>query len=461
MTLSALFPGFVVAGALLALIPLGLHFFTRRPPEREPLPTARFLREDAPTLVRPQRKPTDLLLLAVRIGIALAIGAALAGLTWSPARQGVGTVVLVDGGADTLWTWAQAVTAARSLGSSETTVFLTYGMSDESRAVQDQEMATLQRGTDVASAEEGLRALREYALRETTLDTLSVVWLIRPTWDRWTPGVGLIREHIWPGRTTIFSPQDPIPWQDGRLVEETLGAAWVAPRDSGEARARETVALGGPATPHEDEVQTESVPPELDPIREALRALGHPLVVDSTEAAFRFSPRAGLPGEPGGSTTWITWAASPLGSVTIPSGQTVGRGGSAETFINPPEGYERVLAVDERGIPVAWTSGSDLCVVELGGDLRAPSLTSDPNYPLLIRTLVEGCAPRLDPDHPLSEDSRLALERPDLPEQVVVSDLLAGAESGRPLTPWLALLAVALLAGEMALTRSRRTERVP
>ena len=95
-------PAFLVAGALAALVPPVLHLIARRPPERAPLPTARFLRPDARTRVRVQRRPTDLLLLLLRSAFLLLLGAALAGPSWVPARAGTLEVVLLDRGADVM-----------------------------------------------------------------------------------------------------------------------------------------------------------------------------------------------------------------------------------------------------------------------------------------------------------------------------------------------------------------------
>ena len=76
--MTAAFPAFIFAGIALAALPVVLHLRARRPPERAPLPTVRFLSPDARTLLRLQRRPTDRLLMTLRIGLALALGAAFA-----------------------------------------------------------------------------------------------------------------------------------------------------------------------------------------------------------------------------------------------------------------------------------------------------------------------------------------------------------------------------------------------
>ena len=97
--ISSLSPGFLAAGLALAAAPVLLHLLARRPPERQPLPTARFLVEDARTFLRLQNRPTDLPLLCVRIAFALALGASFAGMTWIPARTCPGRLGLPPRGA--------------------------------------------------------------------------------------------------------------------------------------------------------------------------------------------------------------------------------------------------------------------------------------------------------------------------------------------------------------------------
>ena len=90
-------PGFLLAGALAMLVPLALHLIRRRPPGRAPLPTARFLAEDPRNAVRVSR-PSDLVLLALRMLLLLLVGAAFSRPAWLPAPEGTSTVVLLDRG---------------------------------------------------------------------------------------------------------------------------------------------------------------------------------------------------------------------------------------------------------------------------------------------------------------------------------------------------------------------------
>ncbi|HET7461305.1 MAG TPA: BatA domain-containing protein, partial [Longimicrobium sp.] len=105
-------PAFLLAGALAALVPLALHLIRRRPPARAPLPTERFLTPDPRTSVRVSR-PTDPLLLALRMLLLALAGAAFARPAWVPRARGTSEIVLVDRGAAMASGWARAVAAAR------------------------------------------------------------------------------------------------------------------------------------------------------------------------------------------------------------------------------------------------------------------------------------------------------------------------------------------------------------
>src|SRR4051812_689774 len=107
-------PWFLLAGGIAALVPLALHLIRRRPPSRAPLPTARFLSPDPRTSVRVGR-PTDLLLLALRMLLLVLAAAAFARPVWRPAARGTAGVVLLDRGAATAGgdAWPRGVAAAR------------------------------------------------------------------------------------------------------------------------------------------------------------------------------------------------------------------------------------------------------------------------------------------------------------------------------------------------------------
>jgi len=89
----------------------------------------------------------------------------------------------------------------------------------------------------------------------------------------------------------------------------------------------------------------------------------------------------------------------------------------------------------------------------LAANILDPAVTDSPDYPKLVEALAEGCTRVESSDGPLDRGALFSLERPDLPESVDAAML---GSRGYPLTRWLVLLALMLLALEIGLTRERR-----
>ena len=94
--MSFLFPGFLAAAGAIAAGAVLLHLIVTREPNLFPLPTARFAPERAIHARTRALEPRDLLLLAVRVALVLAVGAALARPILTPARRPLIKLVLVD-----------------------------------------------------------------------------------------------------------------------------------------------------------------------------------------------------------------------------------------------------------------------------------------------------------------------------------------------------------------------------
>lgn len=458
--ISSLSPGFLAAGLALAAAPVLLHLLARRPPERQPLPTARFLMEDARTFLRLQNRPTDLPLLCVRIAFALALGASFAGMTWIPDRNGPGRVVLLDGGADTLSDWGVARELARRAaldqGDTEPATILVYGLDDDFRIVTPEGLAGLDRGGQSANAEDGLRALRSGVLSRTHFESVAVVWVTRPSWRSWSPGVGLLRAALWPGRTPIV----PVP----ELARTDPAGAPFEPA----ARNVRTAGLAG-------------LPDDQNPLPRALRALGVDVVASAdglpdpdADWSFAETPTAGalgalverartgatvvLSGRLLGAHADLPWVPDPAAprepsgivlATGIRLGLSIAREGGA-----PTPGAKVIAVFEDATAAAAATPVGDGCLVYLSASLQDPALTASPDYPSLVDALGKGCSEIRAIDGPLDRGALHALERPDLAAVVVVADLATAV--GYPLTRWLMLLALALLALEVALTRERR-----
>jgi hypothetical protein len=94
--MTFLAPGFLLASIAVAAAIVALHFIVTRQPRSAVLPTARFVPDTRATTVAPARRPSDLLLMLLRVLLVLAAGAGLARPILT-ARRGVeARVILVD-----------------------------------------------------------------------------------------------------------------------------------------------------------------------------------------------------------------------------------------------------------------------------------------------------------------------------------------------------------------------------
>ncbi|MEZ4413860.1 MAG: BatA domain-containing protein [Gemmatimonadales bacterium] len=93
MTFGA--PIWLAAAGVAAAVAVGLHLLARRPPRSYALPTARFVPDRPARTTAPTTRPTDLLLLLVRVTALLLLGAALARPQTAPPRR-VHTIVALD-----------------------------------------------------------------------------------------------------------------------------------------------------------------------------------------------------------------------------------------------------------------------------------------------------------------------------------------------------------------------------
>ncbi|HEU5175611.1 MAG TPA: BatA domain-containing protein [Gemmatimonadaceae bacterium] len=91
-------PMFLVAGAAVAGAILLMHFLARRRPRPAVLPTARFVPDRPARWPSRAPRPTDLLLLVLRVLAVLVIATAFARPVRSPARAAIVRIVLVDRG---------------------------------------------------------------------------------------------------------------------------------------------------------------------------------------------------------------------------------------------------------------------------------------------------------------------------------------------------------------------------
>lgn len=94
--MTFLAPGFLAAGAAVAGAIVLLHFLARRRPRPAMLPTARFVPDRPARWPSRAPRPTDLLLLALRVLAVIAIATAFAGPVREPDRAATARIVLLD-----------------------------------------------------------------------------------------------------------------------------------------------------------------------------------------------------------------------------------------------------------------------------------------------------------------------------------------------------------------------------
>ncbi len=465
--IATLFPGFLAAGALLAAVPVVLHLLSRRPPDRRPLPTARFLHEDPRTLLRVSRRPSDIALLVVRVLFALTLGACFAGMTWTSARSGVARIVLVDAeaatdiGMDSLAAMVRisvAVAEERGLA----TRVIAYAADESGRLVTGDDLRDLVDavGEPRATALDGLRALRSALRAEADLDSLEAVWLMRPTWHQWTRGVGLLREALWPGAlpitaTAVGGAPTVTRTGDGESAQFRTAATSGFAADAALHRAlvvldaREVQPESGTAPPADWVFAENPAEATLDELIGQARSgttvvFAGALPASSNPAVFPWDPRAQAPG-----------TVAEARAVAILRGARPPLAVDGPLAAGAPSPHARVVAVFENARPAAAAVALDEgCLVYTAVDLQDARLTGAAGYVDFIDDLAHGC-PVTDGGVPLDAGARTALARPDLPVRVALRDLDGSSET--PLTPALLLLALALLGAEVVLTRRPRT----
>lgn len=89
-------PGFFYASLLVAAAVAALHFIVTRQPRAGVLPTARFVPDMPATATARATRPSDLLLLLLRVLLVLAMGAGLAKPVLKPSRGAAARVILAD-----------------------------------------------------------------------------------------------------------------------------------------------------------------------------------------------------------------------------------------------------------------------------------------------------------------------------------------------------------------------------
>ncbi|HYJ78910.1 MAG TPA: BatA domain-containing protein [Longimicrobiaceae bacterium] len=452
-------PAFLLAGALAALVPLALHLIRRRPPARAPLPTARFLSQDPRTSVRLSR-PTDLLLLALRMLLLVLAGAAFARPRWLPAPEGTSEVVLLDRGAAMAGEpWARAVDEARRLllpadgpARGELVLFDTSAVRIPRRQVTAARLDSLAAARPAAAATRysaGLRAAIPAARELRGADSVRVTLLTAPRWSGWSDGLAPLRRAAWPGAISI-PPLGPVRAPaDADSSPPSVQRAVVTASAGGGRFVTPALAATGwqvAATASEDASLIVLLAPPADPAALRQRAeagatvlISAPALTPDLRTLAPWSGSLAADGAPG--TMWLD------GGPGLP-------GAAGRVAGEPSIGARTIAAWDDGRAAAAAARVGRGCAVFVAADLEAGELPLSAAYPGALDRLARGCdLPATPADAPLDAGA-LAVLRGDGPVAVAASSL-AGAAGGTALGRWIlgAALAVALVETFLAYRR--------
>lgn len=469
LTLAA--PAFLLAGALAMLVPLALHLIRRRPPQRAPLPTARFLVEDARNAVRVSR-PTDLPLLALRMLLLLLLGLALARPAWLPAPRGTSTVVLLDRSSAMRGDgWRAAVAEARAslLGAGgaargELVMFDTAAVQvPRSRVTAElfDSLLAAQPGAAPADYAAALRAIPPAARELRGADSVRVRMISALSDRGWTPGLAPLRRAAWPGALEIA--RVPIARQEldtSAPAARDLTSATLAARGGDfVATALAAVGMEGPRiAPGEPLPAGAAVYVVLDPPPDAA----------AVELLERARAGATLVVAPGAAAGPIRGALPWRGRVEV----TEGGGGGAMWFGpeielagaagrveggGPADGARTVAAWGD-GRPAAAARRLDRgCVVFVGTALEGGELPFQAEYPAALARLARGCeADAVETAERPLDAGALAILRGRGPSALPAS-AAGAAGAGTALGRWALAAAIVIALIETFLAYRRRT----
>jgi len=452
-------PGVLLLGTLLALVPVYLHLLAPRPPERRPLPTARFLTPDPRTRVQVVRRPQDPLLLALRVLLLLLLAAGLADPRWFPPREGTLRVVLLDAGVGMAGGWEEGVGEARRLleevgGEGRLVLFhreWARPAAGGGPAFWDS-LAAAGPGAEESLYVAGLRAIRGVSEAEPRADSVAVWLVTRPRWEAWTHGLPGLREPMYAGGITLEAVGEG---ESPRSLPATRPSAAVTPEAEGappfltaslEVLGREVLRgveapLPGPG------LRVMAGVPEVEVLETLLAGVrrGDTLVME-----------VGSGGEGSGELPREGWVWSAPSSsraprhLLLPGGVVLPPPGARNPGMPGPGA--RILAAWEDGDPAAAAVPlGEGCLVSVAFPLVEGDLPADPGYPLLMVALAAGCAgpPGGVGSGPLDRSARSVLtgEARGLPPVVATP----GGSGGAPLGGVFLLGAflVALLEGWM------------
>lgn len=432
--MSFLLPGFLVAAGAIAACTVLLHFIVTREPDLWRLPTARFAPERAIQARSRALEPKDLLLLAVRVALVLAVGAALARPVLSPARRDRVRIVLLDRSRSAASAREAADSASALLGDRDVLIVFDSAATVLESGAPDS-LARLSLSTRAGRLSTGLiSALRAASRIRDRADSIELV-VVSP----------LVREEIDAATDSLRAL-----WPAGIRLVPTA-----ARTDSG---ARPPVIFEGAVD---------------DPLRVALPSRVSASGSASVRLVRRLATAADSAWAAGAGRVLVVWPASREvpGGWTKQTPDTVGAVATGSAVVVAPF----VRTVIHRGrrddsvsarVIARWVDGEPAAIEEawVAGCIRtvaievpvAGDLVLDARFAKLVAALSERCGGGMDLT-PVDEAARAQLAGDSGRRHALAAGFAAPEQVPSPWTRWLLLAAVLLVVAESVLRR--RTAR--
>jgi len=437
--MSFLLPGFLVAAGAIAACTVLLHFIVTRQPDLWRLPTARFAPERAIQARARVLEPKNLLLLAVRVALVLAVGAALARPVLSPARRDRVRIVLLDRSRAVASAHEAADSARALLGDRDVLIVFDSAATVLESGAPDH-LARLSLATRAGRLSTGLiGALRGASRIRDRADSIELV-VVSP----------LVREEIDAATDSLRAL-----WPAGIRLVRTK-----ARTDSG---ARPPVTFEGAL---DDPLRVALLPSRISASGSASVRLVRRLATAADSAWAAGAGRVlvvwpALREVPGG---WTRETVDTVGAVATGSAVVVApfvrtvihRGGIASGPSAP-----RDDSVSARVI-ARWVDGEPAAIEEarVAGCIRtvtidvpvAGDLVLDARFAKLVAALCERCGGGMDLT-PLDEAARAQLAGDSGGHHALAAGFAAPEQVPSPWSRWLLLAAVLLVAAESVLRR--------
>jgi hypothetical protein len=217
--MTFLAPGFLWSASLVAAGIVALHFIVTRQPRASILPTARFVPDSEATATVATTRPSDLLLMLLRVLVVLAAGAALAKPVIEPSRRSDARIFVMDV-SRSVASVSEAADSVKSLyrAGDGVIVFDSTARSLGTRPVDS--LSAVRRSDARGNLSAALiSSLREGSAVRDRVDSLELV-IVSPLLDEEHDAATDSIRKLWPGRARIVrvaAQTDSLPTSSGAI----------------------------------------------------------------------------------------------------------------------------------------------------------------------------------------------------------------------------------------------------